>query len=108
MSDNLILKVVVQEGKGFGINLQALVCAVTFGGETKQTTYSVAKDHHVWNITLQWSCTKQQLRRLSSLGQTTCKLVCMKKDESKVGWLVLDLRKAKLNNQYSKEDGEKL
>lgn len=105
MESNLIFRVVVQEGKGFGNELQALFCSATFGDITRNTPFSVGKDKHTWNTLLQWSTSKQQVRRLSSAGQNTCKVTVTRKDGNKLGWVVLDLRKAKLNNQYSKEEG---
>lgn len=106
MEDNLIFKVLVQEGKGFSGEIQALCCSATFGDTTLLTPFSVGKERHVFNCPLTWATSKQQVRRLSAAGQNVCKVVVQKKDGSKLGWVVLDLRKAKLNNQYSKEEGE--
>jgi len=52
MTDNFILKVQVLEGKGFGDDVQALLCSAGFAGETKQTQYSVNSNTHIWNSTL--------------------------------------------------------
>lgn len=105
MDNSLIFRVVIQEGKGFGFQVQALFCSVTFGKETLTTPYSIATDKHSFNSSLKWSTNKQQLRKLSAAGQGVCKVTVQRKDGSKFGWLVLDLRQAKLNNQYSKEAG---
>ena len=104
MNQNLIFRIEVQEGRGYGTGVQALVCSATFAGETKPTQFSVGRDTHLWATTLQWGITKPQLRKASSVGQNTCKVVVSTKDGNKLGWLVLDLRKAKLNSLYSDKD----
>ncbi|GFR45270.1 hypothetical protein Agub_g6376 [Astrephomene gubernaculifera] len=100
-----ILSVNIQDGKAFGPDLQAVVCAATFAGETKLTPYSVGRDTHVWNTTLQWRVTLDQFRRLTSLGQKDCKVVLTNKDGTKLGWFLVDIRAAKLQAQYKKDEG---
>jgi hypothetical protein len=105
---NFIFKLEVHEGRNFGSTPQAIVCSATFAGETKYTTYSVGGDLHAWNSTLQWVVTKQQLRKLSSLGSNSCKVQCLRKDGSnldKLGWVVLDTRSAKLQHRYKQTEG---
>ena len=72
--DAFLFSVDLIEGRGFGFELQALSLVATFGGESKETPYSVAKDAHVWRSTLQWRVTRQQLRKLSANGQSQCKV----------------------------------
>ncbi len=100
-----ILSVTLQEGKGFGPDVQAIVCAATFAGETKLTPYSVGRDAHVWNTTLQWRLTLDHFRRLSAQGQKDCKVVLTTKDGTKLGWFLVDVRAAKLQAQYKKDEG---
>lgn len=105
--DKFVLRVELQEGRGFGFELQALSCTATFGGEAKSTPFSVGKDAHAWHSTLQWRVTRQQLRALSNSGQAQCKVTVNKKGQDRaLGWFVLDTRKARLNADYKKTDGE--
>ncbi len=108
-NDEFIFRIDVFEGRGFGMEPQALNCVATFGGESKPTPFSVGRDSHVWDCALQWRVTRKQLRDLSSLGQSGCKVVLNARGRDKpVGWFLLDTRKAKLNAQYSGDlDGEK-
>lgn len=103
MTGRHILKVDILDGRGFGQDVQALVCSATFAGETKTSTYSVAGDCHVWNSTLLWGLDKDQLRKLQSSGVSNCKLTVLRKDGVRLGWVVLDLRTAKLQHQYKKD-----
>ncbi len=104
--DAFLLGVDVLEGKGFGPEVQALKCVATFGGEAKETPYSVSKDAHVWSCSLQWRVTRQQLRKLSSVGQSNCKIVVKGREGDKaLGWIVLDTRKAKINPIQSGHEG---
>lgn len=100
-----ILSISFLDGKGFGPELQAVTCAATFAGETKLTPYSVGRETHVWNTTMQWRVTMDQFRRLSALGQKDCKVVLSAKDGTKLGWFLIDMRAAKLQAQYKKDDG---
>ena len=102
---NYILSVHIQDGKGFGPDAQAVACTALFAGEAKTTPYSVGREAHVWNVTLQWRLTLDHYRRLTSLGQKDCKVVLTAKDGDKLGWFVLDLRAAKLQHQYKKDEG---
>eukprot|EP00798_Chlamydomonas_sp_ICE-L_P005677 gene5677-3537_t len=106
VNQNLIFRVEVQEGRGFGSQLHALVCSATFISNVKPTQFSVGRETHLWNTPLQWGLTKSQLRKASSAGQSNCKVVVSSKDGAKLGWFLLDLRKAKLNHQYKKEGEE--
>ena len=72
--DAFIFSVDLLEGRGFGFDLQAVSLQANFGGEAKETPFSVAKDAHVWRCTLQWKVTRQQLRKLSAAGQSHCKV----------------------------------
>jgi hypothetical protein len=103
---NYVLRVHIQDGKGFGPETQAVACTAMFAGEAKTTPYSVGREAHVWNVTLQWRLTLDNYRRLTSLGQKDCKVVLTAKDGDKLGWFVLDLRAAKLQHQYKKDEGE--
>lgn len=105
MADSCLFKVEIQEGRGFGPEVQALACTATFAGEPKTTPFSVGRDAHTWNVALQWRVGKQALRRLATTGQNTCKVVVSRKDGAKVGWFVLDLRSAKLHHQYKADEG---
>jgi centrosomal protein CEP120 len=100
-----ILSIHIQEGRSFGPELQAVSCAATFAGETKLTPYSVGRETHTWNVNLQWRITVDQFRRLSSLGQKDCKVVLTAKDGTKLGWFLVDMRAAKLQAQYKKDEG---
>jgi hypothetical protein len=105
---DLLLKVVVFEGKGFSSTLQALCCTCSFGGAELSTPFSVGRDVHDWQAsTFLWKTSRDQLRKLSSAGQHHCKVVVTGKDaKHKVGWILLDLRRAKLNNRSSDTQGE--
>ena len=72
--DAFLFSVELVEGRGFGFELQAVCLSATFGGESKDTPFSVAKDAHVWRSTLQWRVTRGQLRKLSASGQSQCKV----------------------------------
>ncbi|PNH10303.1 Centrosomal protein [Tetrabaena socialis] len=104
-----ILSITILDGRAFGPDVHAVLCAATFAGETKLTPYSVGRDAHVWNTELQWRVTLDQFRRLTSLGQKDCKVVLFNKDGTKegtkVGWFVVDIRAAKLQAQYKKDEG---
>ncbi|EFJ47447.1 hypothetical protein VOLCADRAFT_117862 [Volvox carteri f. nagariensis] len=100
-----ILSINIQDGKAFGPDLQAVACAATFAGETKLTPYSVGRDTHIWNTTLQWRVTMDQFRRFTALGQKDCKVVLSNKDGTKLGWFLVDIRAAKLQAQYKKTEG---
>ncbi len=116
MDNNLVFRVQVHEGMGFGAELQALTCLVTLGDSTRHTAFSIGRDKHSFVDTpLQWSTSKQQWRKLSSAGQFFCKVVVARKangaaplqgspdkdkDLQRLGWVVLDLRQAKLNAQH--------
>lgn len=92
-------------GKGFGPEIQALICSGTFAGETKTTAYSVNTDTHTWGSgsTLMWEIDdRDQLRRLQASGASSCKLSVLRKDGTRLGWVVLDLRTAKMHHQYGK------
>jgi centrosomal protein CEP120 len=99
----LVLRIHVHEGRGFGGSSAtngsppiALLCSAAFCRETKSTPYSVGGDSHAWNSTLTWSISKEAARRLSS-----CKVQVLRQDGVRMGWLVLDLRSARLQQQYS-------
>lgn len=100
-----IFKAEVQDGRCFGPDVQAVVCAATFAGVTKLTPYSVGRGDHVWNVTLAWRVSQQQLRQFQAQGQKDCKVVCSNKEGVKLGWFMLDVRTAKLQHQYKKDDG---
>lgn len=102
---NYILSLHLQDGKAFGPDAQAVLCSATFAGDTRVTPYSVGRDTHVWNVTLQWRLALDHYRRLTSLGQKDCKVVLSTKDGEKLGWLLVDLRAAKLAHQYKKDEG---
>ena len=95
----------MHEGRYFpGPEVHAVRVAATFAGDTKYTQYSISREQHAWGTELKWLINKAQLRRLSSVGQNSCKLVVWAKkgdtDQEKLGWLILDLRSAKLNKHY--------
>lgn len=101
-----IFKAEIQDGRCFGPDVQAVACAATFAGVTKLTPYSVGRGDHVWNVPLAWKVSQQQLRQLQAQGQKDCKVVCSNKDGVKLGWFVLDMRAAKLQHQYKKDEGK--
>lgn len=103
MNDNFVFKLDVLEAKGLGPDLNAVLTTATFANQPQNTAYSVAGDHHIWNTTLQWNVDKQQLRRLASVGANTCKVQLATKDGTKLGWVVIDLRSAKLQHSYKKD-----
>jgi hypothetical protein len=125
IDDGLVFRVCVHEGVGFGPQLSALLCQVALGQSTRHTPFSVQRDRHTWDTTLVWSLTKQQWRRLSSTGQFVCKVSVLERESggrpapssprpdslqglTRLGWIVLDLRRAKLNLQYDKAQGARL
>lgn len=96
--DRQLFKVHVHEGRGFGSAPQALICSATFAGEAKTTSYSVASDCHTWNSALAWALDKDAARKA-----TSCKLNILRKDGLRLGWVLIDLRAAKLQHQYNKD-----
>lgn len=101
-----VLKVKIIDGRGFGPDIQALCCTAVFANDSRPSTYSVGRDLHVWNADLSWSITKQQLSRLTSMGSNSCKCNVHLQDGTKIGYFVLNMRQAKLQHQYKKEEGE--
>lgn len=95
----MILKVQVLDGKGFGQETQALVCCASFAGAAKTTQYSVAAEEHIWNSTLNWSISKEELRSATS-NTNHCKISVLRRDGTSLGWVVISLRSAKLQGQY--------
>ena len=95
----MILKVQVLDGRGFGQDSQALVCCAAFAGQAKTTQYSKAADEHVWNSTLTWSVSKEELRSATS-NTNHCKISVLRRDGTCLGWVVISLRSAKLQGQY--------
>jgi hypothetical protein len=72
-------------------------------GDSKSTQYSVSTDAHVWNCSLTWRISKDELRRAQASGSSHCKLTVLRKDGSKLGWAVVSLRSAKLQSQYKSD-----
>jgi hypothetical protein len=72
-------------------------------GESKSTQYSVSTDAHVWNCSLTWRISKDELRKAQASGSSHCKLTVLRKDGSKLGWAVVSLRSAKLQSQYKSD-----
>lgn len=112
----MIFKVQVLDGRGFvaaagaeAQQQQALVCACTFGGSTKTTQYSLAPAagaEPLWNSTLTWEVSREELRSATS-NTNHCKISVLRRDGSLLGWVVISLRSAKLQRQYkSHADGE--
>ncbi len=93
-----VFRIHVHEGKAFGNSPQALACSVEFVGLTKATPYSVATDTHTWNSSLVWSVDKELARRITSV-----KLNVLRRDGQRLGWVVLNLRNAKLQHTYRRE-----
>lgn len=100
MSDQYIFRVQVLEGRGFGEDPQTLLCTAQFAGESKTTQYSVNTDTHIWNSTLNWSVSREELRKAQASGSTHCKVSVLRKDGTRLGWVVVSLRSAKLQSQY--------
>ncbi|WIA21573.1 hypothetical protein OEZ85_000765 [Tetradesmus obliquus] len=101
--DGYFFKVQVLEGRGFGEEPQALLCCAAFAGDSKSTQYSVSTDAHVWNCSLTWRVSKDELRKAQASGSSHCKLTVLRKDGSKLGWAVVSLRSAKLQSQYKSD-----
>lgn len=72
-------------------------------GDSKSTQYSVSTDAHVWNCSLTWRVSKDELRKAQASGSSHCKLTVLRKDGSKLGWAVVSLRSAKLQSQYKSD-----
>lgn len=102
-TDNSIFTVQVLEGKGFGDEPQTLLCCAAFAGETKTTQYSVNTDAHIWNSTLTWSISRDELRKAQATGSSHCKITVLRRDGTKLGWTVVSLRSAKLQSQYKSD-----
>jgi len=97
MSERVVLRVHVHEGRGFSSDPQALVCSAAYGGITKTTPYSISGDVHSWNTTLAWDVDKEQARKA-----TTCKLSVLRKDGLRLGWVMVDLRAARLQHHHKR------
>ena len=94
-----VFRVDVLDGRGFGSDPQALLCSASLAGDTKSTPYAVNHaDSHVWNSILAWGMDADAARKA-----TSCKLSIVRRDGIRLGWVVLDLRAAKLPHQ-SKTD----
>jgi hypothetical protein len=130
---SLLFRVHVREGVDFGPELQALTCKVTLGSSRRWTPCCMQRDRRAsFDTLLQWAVTRQQWRRLSSQGQFFCKVEVFQHKpgaggagqggggaiasnngdtpqpgtaDKPLGWVVLDLRQAKLNHQYNKDQG---
>lgn len=100
MSDKYIFRVQVLEGKGFGEDPQTLLCSAQFAGEVKTTQYSVNTDAHIWNSTLTWGIGREELRKAQASGSSHCKITVLRKDGTRLGWVVVSLRSAKLQSLY--------
>ena len=62
----------------------------------------------VWDggVWLEWRCSQQRLRGLESKGRTSCKLSLLRAgDEEPVGYVMLDLRTAKMNARHGDRHG---
>ena len=62
----------------------------------------------VWDggMWLEWRCSQQRLRGLESKGRTSCKLSLLRAgDEEPVGYVMLDLRTAKMNARHGDRHG---
>lgn len=66
--DAFLLRIEVQEGKGFAHGeVQAVNVHATFGGVARETPYSIAREAHIWGgAEMRWRVTRQQLRELSA------------------------------------------
>ena len=98
-----IFRVKILEGDGFGPDLKALQVSGTLGGVLKSSLFSVGAQKHVWQSTLSWDLTPEQLRTLQASGLGSCKLVVRRKDGTTLGWAVTDLRRARLQQQYQRD-----
>lgn len=98
----MIFKAQILDGKGFGSEPQALVCCASFAGAAKTTPYSVAANTHIWNSTLAWSVSREELRSATS-NTNHCKISVLRKDGTSLGWVVISLRSAKLQGQYKSD-----
>jgi hypothetical protein len=98
----MILRVQVLDGRGFGAEPQALLCCASFAGAAKTTPFSVAGDAHLWNSTLSWSVSRQDLRSATS-NTNHCKISVLRRDGTSLGWVVISLRSAKLQQQYNSD-----
>lgn len=105
MSGNYIFKLDVLEARGLGPELQALCASANFAEEGKATAYEVASDAFTFGTTLQWVVTKPKLRKMANSGTNTCKVTLLRKDGTKLGFVVLDLRTAKLQHEYKDKKG---
>lgn len=93
------MKLTVQLGSGrnFPSHGEGLACVATFGGQTQQSAPAVGSGAHpAWHAAFVWELEPRELRSLEASG-ALCKLDFVRADGRKVGWLVLDLRAAKLN-----------
>lgn len=97
-SERQVFQIHIVEGKGFGSAPQALQCSAALAGEAKATPFSVSTDAHAWNSMLAWTLERDEARHAKS-----CKLSVTRKDGLRLGWIVLDLRSAKLQHQYKTE-----
>lgn len=107
MSPNHLLKVDIVEGRNFGSSSDGFYCSALFASEAKETALSSGPtENPVWKTVLQWGVDNKHLRELNSTGNSTCKLTFAASDGRKIGWVVLDLRTARLNHsKKSKKSG---
>lgn len=108
-------QLVVQLGEGRGFpeperaaagdeNGARVVCLAAVDGQARRAV-SAAGDPvaPVWNCQLEWALSAAQLRALEAAGGGQCKLTFALEDGRRLGWVVLDLRSAKLAARHSRK-----
>ena len=95
-----VFTVRINEGRKFPKEISGVLLSATFAGETKFTSVVKGSTRTKFESTLQlaWEVDSEELRHVGNSGTTACKLTASDvSNGNSLGWVVLDLRTAKLN-----------
>uniref|UniRef100_A0A061QYS2 Centrosomal protein CEP120 n=1 Tax=Tetraselmis sp. GSL018 TaxID=582737 RepID=A0A061QYS2_9CHLO len=96
-------------GQHFPREVNNILLCLTFGGESQFKTISKGVSKTTWSSALEltWVISAEKLRNITNSGTTSCKLTCSDVGSgAPLGWVVLDLRTAKLNANRKDTRGE--
>jgi hypothetical protein len=94
-----LLTVEIIEGRNFAFDSSPVTAIAVFANDTKSSLASRGSPGApLWDSVLQWRVSSKKLRELSSLGTSHCKVSFGDLEGRRLGWIVLDMRTAKLNH----------
>eukprot|EP00887_Chlorella_sp_A99_P007284 scaffold2.g7284.t1 len=95
------MRLCVRVGRGRDFPPQAgedLVCVATYRGQVQRSAPATGGPvEPAWDATYEWEVEPRELRGADAGAGSQCKLEFERADGRKVGWVVVDLRSAKLN-----------